>query len=64
MVYLEPPIPAERSNEILNCLLPPKIMTADLDVDTVRKSRYSDNQIYEENEHYCYGSFAQFCRLR
>jgi hypothetical protein len=30
-------------------------------VDTVRKSRYSDNQIYEENEHNRHGSFAQFC---
>jgi hypothetical protein len=30
-------------------------------VDTVRKSRYSDNQIHEENEHNRDGSFAQFC---
>ena len=33
-------------------------------VDTVRKSRYSDNQIYEENEHNRHEGFAQFCGLR
>jgi hypothetical protein len=33
-------------------------------VDTFRKSRYSDNQIHEEDEHNRDGSFAQFCRLR
>jgi hypothetical protein len=33
-------------------------------VDTIKKIGYSDIQIYEENEHNCHGSLAQFCRLR